>query len=292
MSQREFSGHDLSSVRILIVDDDKLNRRISTLQLSSYGAQCYAVASSEDAFSALAQVCAKGDPFQNCVIDQMMPVTDGTALLRMIRSHSLYNALKTIPSSSAGVRTDTDARELGFDAAVPKPVNQELLVQSASELLSERAEASHEAEFDSVREARAGSSANLHHNDRHVLIVEDNVANLKLACLILEQAGYTFDKAINGVEAFAAATRFTYAAVLIVIGMPDIDSFEASKRIRKSPGARSEEPIIAITARIAEYSGSKLQEVGVAAIVPKPIDEMELLTVLSDLAPSRDSRAA
>ena len=291
-SQREFSGHDLSGARILIVDDNALNRRIATLQLTAYGARTHAVQSCEDALRALAEASVDGDPFQICVIDQMMPVTDGLALLRMIRTDDRFASLKTVLSSSAGVRTDKDARQLGFDAAVPKPVNQERLILSISQLLDEDAETSREAELDRALEHSGEGAIDTQTSGCHLLIVEDNVANLKLACLLLEHAGYKVDKAVNGVEAVAAAARFNYSAILMDIRMPVMDGIEASKRIRLLPGARADVPIIAMTADIAEYADTELEEAGMAAVVSKPIDEKKLLTLLSDVAGSKKSNAA
>ena len=291
-SHREFNGHDLSGARILVVDDNELNRRIAMLQLSAYGARSVAVQSCAEALDALARAVAEDDPFRICVIDQMMPVTDGIALLRMIRTDDRYASLKTILSSSAGVRTDKDARQLGFDAAVPKPVSQERLIVSISELLCEGVEQSLAAELDERFEASAEQPVEAPNNGNHLLVVEDNVANLKLACLLLEQAGYTIDKAINGIEAVAAATRFNYAAILMDIRMPIMDGIEATKRIRQLPGSRATVPIIAMTADIAEYADDELQEAGMAAVIPKPVDENKLLAVLSNLVGSKDSDAA
>ena len=135
-SLREIAPRDIAGTKILIVDDNALNRRIAELQLAAYGAEASAVASAAEGVGALAQANAAGAPFQVALIDQMMPHMDGGTLLKMIRADARYDGLKTILSSSAGVRTDKDARKLGFDAAAPKPVNQARLIAAIADVIA------------------------------------------------------------------------------------------------------------------------------------------------------------
>ncbi|MGD1923402.1 MAG: response regulator [Paracoccaceae bacterium] len=291
-SLREDSGHDLSGTRVLIVDDNDLNCRIATLQLTTYGATTASVSSAEAAIVALADAMRDGAPYGLCLIDQMMPVTDGISLLRMIRSNERFKDLRTVLSSSAGVQSDEDARGLGFDAAVPKPVNQDRLVGTIAALLGDDRTDEVETELDEMfRSAEIEAPAPPETAPR-LLVVEDNSANLKLARLLLEGAGYTVDKAVNGVEAVAAATQFTYQAILMDIRMPIMDGIEATQRIRKLPGSRALTPVIAMTADIAEYAEDDLRSAGMQAIITKPIDAQKLMSTLNEFAPVQTDTAA
>ena len=290
---RDSSGCDLTGARILIVDDNALNRRIATLQVEAYGARPDSVESAEAALAALAQAASEGTPYTVCIIDQMMPGTDGVSLLRMIRANENYGSLKTVLSSSAGVRTDKDARQLGFDAAVPKPVRQDQMIGALAALQSAGMQDPREAELDQmleeaeekVRPAAIGENP-------HLLVVEDNAANLKLACLILTEAGYSVDTAANGVEAVTAATQFAYHAILMDIRMPVMDGLEATRRIRQLGDARAAVPIIAMTADVAEFRAEEFEAAGMETVISKPIDEQKVLTTIKAVLQSRADTAA
>lgn len=188
-SPRKSFGVDLTGAHVLVVDDIALNCRIATLQLSAFGARSLSVQSCEDALGVLACTAADGDPFQICVIDQMMMVTDGIVLPRMICTDDRYAALKTVLSSSAGVRTDKEAQMLGFDAAVPKPVNQQRLIQSIVYLLGSSDEGSPERTLDKARKEKAVPLQAPQNSGSYLLVVEESVANLKLACLHASRRG-------------------------------------------------------------------------------------------------------
>ncbi|MEJ2228090.1 MAG: response regulator [Alphaproteobacteria bacterium] len=92
--------------------------------------------SAHTALAALKQTDHAGRGIQVAIIDQMMPEIDGITLRRMIREDPSFNHIKLIISSSAGITYDQEACQLGFDAALPKPVLQERLLQTIHTLLN------------------------------------------------------------------------------------------------------------------------------------------------------------
>ncbi|MBX2855420.1 MAG: response regulator, partial [Rhodobacteraceae bacterium] len=285
-SLRDVMQCDLAQTKILVVDDNALNRRIAELQLSAFGAQTTTVASAAEGLGALAQAAAIGAPYEVALIDQMMPNMDGLTLLKMIRADSRYDTLKTILSSSAGVRTDKDARKLGFDAAAPKPVNQGRLVAAILDLISGAETDSdqdwREAAVEAVQQPTPPQPA----TKPRLLLVDDNAANLKLAELMLKGMGYCVDKACNGVEAIDAAAKFSYAAILMDVRMPVMDGVEATRRIRQLPAPISATPIIAVTADIADNGEAALVEAGMDAVIGKPVNDQTLRDVLAEMIAS------
>ena len=306
-SLREVTPRDLTGVKILVVDDNALNRRIAELQLTAFGAETAAVASAAEGVGALAQADAAGAPFQVALIDQMMPNMDGVTLLKMIRADARYNALKTILSSSAGVRTDKDACKLGFDAAAPKPVNQGRLIAAIADVIATDTPAdaitqNGDSEQSQDQEWRAAAQEGPQEAVEHVaasfsqepapaspsakprlLLVDDNAANLKLAELMLKAMGYCVDKASNGVEAIEAAAQFSYAAILMDVRMPVMDGLEATRRIRQLPAPVNSTPIIAVTADIAGNGEASLMEAGMDAVISKPVNDEKLSEALTAL---------
>jgi signal transduction histidine kinase len=118
-----------------------------------------------------------------------------------------------------------------------------------------------------------------------VLLVEDNELNVEVALMLLEDAGVKADVAKNGkeaVEKFMASKEGDYDLILMDVMMPVMNGYEATKAIRESehPVAKTI-PIVAQTANAFQEDIKKVKEVGMNAHISKPIDEENLLKVLS-----------
>lgn len=88
---------------------------------------------------------------------------------------------------------------------------------------------------------------------RHILIVEDNQVNQRVAVLQLQQIGFTSDVASNGEEAVDAVSKNKYDLILMDCQMPVMDGFEATRQIRKSETRTGRRvPIVATTAHAME----------------------------------------
>ncbi|MCC6540178.1 MAG: response regulator [Bryobacterales bacterium] len=103
---------------------------------------------------------------------------------------------------------------------------------------------------------------------RPVLIAEDNLVNQKVALRLLATLGFEAEIAANGAEALAALGRAQYALVLMDCQMPEMDGFEATRRIRASGSAI---PIIAMTANAMKGDRELCLEAGMDDYLTKPI---------------------
>ena len=81
----------------------------------------------------------------------------------------------------------------------------------------------------------------------HILIVDDNELNLKLASTVLEKEGYQTSTALNGKEALARANKAPPDLAILDVMMPDMDGYELCKRIRETPSLANI-PVIMLTA--------------------------------------------
>lgn len=107
----------------------------------------------------------------------------------------------------------------------------------------------------------------------HVLLVEDNVVNQKLAQRLLEKRGYRWTLARNGREAVEQWMQGSFDLILMDCQMPELSGYEATALIRREEKARGTYvPIIAMTAQAMSGDKEHCFEVGMDSYVSKPIN--------------------
>lgn len=126
---------------------------------------------------------------------------------------------------------------------------------------------------------------NNHGNERpKILVVDDNVINVKLAEHILHKNGYPVEWATSGKQALAKLTQERYGLILMDIHMPGMDGFQTTKQIRE--GEQNEAiPIIAITADTIQGYREQCIAAGMNSYLPKPYSKEELLAEVQRLLP-------
>ena len=130
--------------------------------------------------------------------------------------------------------------------------------------------------------AKASASAG-----KKLLVVEDNELNLEIASTLLKEAGFEVDTAENGkvaVEKVEAASADRYDLILMDIQMPEMDGYEATRRIRALPDTKKAAlPIVAMTANAFEDDRKNALRAGMNGHIAKPLDIPKLFQVLSEL---------
>jgi len=104
--------------------------------------------------------------------------------------------------------------------------------------------------------------------EKRILIAEDDFVYQKLITHALQTTGAYFDIVSNGLEAIEAIMKEQYDLVLMDIGMPILDGYEATKRIRAN--INSTLPIVAMTGWNSKEDILKFAEVGIKSMLPKP----------------------
>lgn len=121
----------------------------------------------------------------------------------------------------------------------------------------------------------------------HVLCVDDNIANRRIAELLLTQFGLKVVTRASGPEAIEAARAMAFDAILLDILMPGIDGIETLRRLRADPsGLNRETPALALTAKLAPDDFAAYLAAGFAGAAGKPIDVTELARGLAAILPS------
>lgn len=120
----------------------------------------------------------------------------------------------------------------------------------------------------------------------HVLLVEDNEMNQKLAMRVLGNFGYTSEIAGNGKIAVDKLKKNTYDLVIMDMQMPVMDGYEATTIIRNK--LRSDVPIIAMTAHAMSSEKEKCLRLGMNDYISKPFRPSDLLTIIQKITGERN----
>jgi two-component system cell cycle response regulator DivK len=109
-----------------------------------------------------------------------------------------------------------------------------------------------------------------------ILIVEDDEANLELVTRFLRRAGHRVFHAMDGAGGVKAALEGVPDLILMDLGLPGMDGWEASRLIRANP-ATAHIPIIALTAHTLSENVQKAKESGCDAYETKPVVYQRLM---------------
>lgn len=107
--------------------------------------------------------------------------------------------------------------------------------------------------------------------DRHVLIVEDNLTNLRLFALLLRDAGFAVQTATNAVDAMECIKSRRPDLILMDLRLPDIDGLTLTRSLR-ADCANNTVRIVAITAQAMVEDRERAFAAGCDGFIPKPID--------------------
>ncbi|WP_084396716.1 ATP-binding protein [Henriciella aquimarina] len=124
------------------------------------------------------------------------------------------------------------------------------------------------------------------------LVVDDNRINRRVARLFVEPLGLHVLEASGGLQALDMLAKHAVDIVLLDIHMPEMDGPETLEHIRASDAAWADVPVVALTADAMAGDRERYLALGMADYVSKPIDERQLLTVLTRcLSASSQDRA-
>lgn len=118
----------------------------------------------------------------------------------------------------------------------------------------------------------------------HILLVEDNELNRDMLSRRLRKKGFEVTMAVDGREGVERATAGGFDLVLMDMSLPEIDGWEATRRIRALPGMATL-PIIALTAHAMSGDREKAMEAGCSDFDTKPVDIDRLLGKIAALLP-------
>jgi len=170
--------------------------------------------------------------------------------------------------TSLGMRGDARYfEEIGFSAYTVKPIKHRELKAVLSQVLTNRDGTELEPPPIVTRHAAREVLNLFAGRNARILLAEDNIINQKVALGILKKMGLSADAVANGMEALTALETQPYDLVLMDVQMPDMDGFEATKRIRSGKVDNAHHsslslPIIAMTAHAMQGDRERCLEAG------------------------------
>jgi signal transduction histidine kinase/CheY-like chemotaxis protein len=275
-SERGASAPRLDGVRTLIVDDNETNRVILYALARRRGLQPVLAGSASEAFALLGNAVASGEPFSLLLSDVQMPGVDGLDLVERIRAQERFAGLTAVLLSSAGSPPDAQRCErLQVAARLAKPIKEHEFSRMLGELVGG-------ADASNANDASQGDAPEPEVPPLRILLVEDSVANQKVALAMLRDT-HEVEVASDGAEAvrmFQSGGAFD--VVLMDVQMPVMDGYASTAAIRASErdtGGRV--PIVAMTAHAMEGDRERCLVAGMDDYLSKPIRRIDLMRALA-----------
>lgn len=290
---------DVSGARVLIVDDNAVNRSILSEQMASWGFDSCAAESGPEGLKVLLAAAAYGVPVDCIVLDYQMPGMTGAEMARIVRkTQGLAETPIVMLTSVDQTLGNASYRELGIDAHLIKPARSSALLEAlvaaiqrhhartrdVTERVSAAAGPSGSAQpmdpqAETLPAAASGlvplPAAGLHGID--VLVAEDNEVNQLVFTQILGEIGCSFEIVGNGRKALDACFKLRPRMILMDVSMPEMNGLEATGEIRSREEIEGTHvPIVGVTAHALKGDRERCLDAGMDDYLPKPISPKAL----------------
>jgi len=280
---------DITGQRILVVDDNPTNSHLLKVLLESWHCRPGNAVDAETALAMLKTTQAEEDPFRIALLDMhLQGGMNGEQLGKEIKKDPLLKDTLLVMMAEHGKRGDASRLEkCGFSAYLTKPVKRTVLYDCLLAVTNGKKQL-----FPSQdrRIITRHSIAEDRRQAIRILVAEDNVSNQEVALSILQRQGFRGEAVANGMEVIEALKSIPYDLVLMDCQMPDMDGYEATRRIRareaKEAGIENAAlepvriPIIAMTANALQGDQEKCLEAGMDDYISKPVTPLDLEEIL------------
>lgn len=282
------SSDDLKGLRVLIVDDNEINRRVLHEQIIGWGMHPGSFSSAKQALQVLRAAQEEGDPFHIMITDYHMPEIDGLELTKAVKADSaLQTTIVILLTSVSDLGESRQMRAVGCAACLTKPVRNSQLLNALLTSWSVRLQEKSHRSIMALEKNCAMSDQELAENSSlRVLIVEDDVVNQKVAARLLEKLGINADITANGQEAVEKLDLLPYDLVFMDCQMPVLNGYEATAEIRRRQQPKQSVRIIALTADATVQAREQCRQAGMDDLITKPVSLDRLKLMVEKWKPS------
>jgi len=120
-----------------------------------------------------------------------------------------------------------------------------------------------------------------------ILLVEDNEDNRDMLTRLLQRRGFEVVSAVDGLQGIAMAESEAPDTILMDMSLPELDGWEATRRLKSAPDTRSI-PVIALTAHAMSGDRERALAAGCDDYESKPIELPRLIAKINALATRDD----
>jgi two-component system sensor histidine kinase/response regulator len=271
----ERSFRDLFNFQVLVVDDNATNREILRRQILAWRMRANSAASGPEALKLLRAAASECKPYDLALLDVQMPEMDGLTLARAIKADPTIAGTRLILLTGFSKRiSPEEPRAAGNTDCCFKPVRQSRLFACLANALLGPSTPPRAL-------AKALIAPSLRPQQIRVLIAEDNTVNQRVTFGQLKKLGYSADIVPDGLAVLKALDRLHYDMVLMDCQMPEMDGYEATRRIRARMGDFPQPHIIAMTAHAMQGDREKCLAAGMDDYISKPVQLNALAAALA-----------
>ena len=280
---------DLAGLRTLVVDDNAVNRRILREMLVNWRMKPTLVESGQAGLDEMLRAAKSDSAYQLVLLDAMMPEMDGFTLAERIKDQpELANATVMMLSSAMPTGSTARCATMGIAGLLTKPVTQSELLDAILIAIGPHAEGGNDREVSAGFAGTEPVGSGL-----RILVAEDNLVNRAVTTGILEKQGHVLVHAATGREAVEAFSDGLFDLILMDVQMPEMDGFEATRRIRELEEATGRHTtIVAMTAHAMAGDRERCLAAGMDDYLSKPVGRSELKATLERHSKIQRSGAA
>ena len=272
---------DVTGSRVLIVDDNEVNRSILLEQMGSWKFDAAAAVDGTEALAIMRAMSEQGAALDCVIMDYHMPGLNGGDTIMAMRGYAALAGVPVIMLTSVDETEDGKAfSSLDVQGHLTKPTRSSLLLETIIKVLQDDREKSRiqpevgEAQVDEQAEAASDTGRGLLINAEEIdiLVCEDNEVNQIVFTQILQATGYRFRIANNGKEGFSLYKNLKPSVIIMDVSMPLMNGLETTRAIREMEAAcDTHTPIIGVTAHAIKGDMEKCFEAGMDDYLSKPV---------------------
>jgi len=270
-------GKNWGNVKIMAVDDDEEILHDFKEVIQGFGTDCDIAKSGREALALIGE----NGMYDIYFVDWKMPDMDGIALAKELKLNSPENTIVIMISASEWSVIADEAKKAGVEKFLSKPLFPTAIADAITEVIG----------LHHLHEEKHSDNTGIFKGFK-ILLAEDVEINREIVETLVEPTLLEIDCAENGKEAVAMFEKSygsevhpAYNLIFMDIQMPEMDGYEATRKIREIEAKRQKSklpgiPIIAMTANVFKEDIEKCLKAGMNDHIGKPIDIKEFYNIL------------